>query len=175
MSEVGGENRSGADDHNRESKPSAHPPAPHARHDRSMARSSLVARPIFREKSIVLARRVQRPLASSLVYVLFCYLKLSSKWDEGDDKACCLHEMLVITMLSARWRKDEGIQRCDPRYKNKGSVNLCFDEVRRVASEKEPNQHPVFRDPKVLPGVRNRSLFSKGISQLFELGNSSLS
>ena len=30
-------------------------PAPHARHDRSMARSSLVSRPIFEEKFIVLA------------------------------------------------------------------------------------------------------------------------
>ena len=39
-SEVGGENRSGAEDPHRESKPSAHAPAPHARHDRSMARDS---------------------------------------------------------------------------------------------------------------------------------------
>ena len=41
VSEVGGENRSGAEDPHRESKPSAHAPAPHARHDRSMARDSL--------------------------------------------------------------------------------------------------------------------------------------
>ena len=39
-SEVGGKNRSGADQPHRESNPSAHAPAPHARHDRSMARSS---------------------------------------------------------------------------------------------------------------------------------------
>ena len=37
--EVGGENRSEAEDPHRESKPSAHAPAPHARHDRSMARN----------------------------------------------------------------------------------------------------------------------------------------
>ena len=41
ISEVGGENRSGAEDYNRESNPSAHAPAEHARHNRSMARSSL--------------------------------------------------------------------------------------------------------------------------------------
>ena len=45
----------------RESKPSAHAPAPHARHDRSMARSCLVARMIFEEKCSLLAARVQRP------------------------------------------------------------------------------------------------------------------
>ena len=38
----------------RESKPSAHAPAPHARHDRSMARSRSVGRPIF-EKCFPLA------------------------------------------------------------------------------------------------------------------------
>ena len=90
--------------------------------------------------------------------VLFLNIKLSSRWAQGEMKACCLHEMLVITMLLARWRKDEGIQRCVPRYKNKGSVNSCFDEVGRVASEKEPSRHPVLRDPKVLPDVRNRPL-----------------
>ena len=40
ISEVGGEHGSEAGVPNRESKPSAHAPAPHARHDRSMARSS---------------------------------------------------------------------------------------------------------------------------------------
>ena len=44
--EVGGENRREAEDPHRESKPSAHAPAPHARHDRSMVRSCSVARPI---------------------------------------------------------------------------------------------------------------------------------
>ena len=49
-------------DPHRESKPSAHAPAPHARHDRSMARSCLVARMIFEEKCYVVGRRVQRPI-----------------------------------------------------------------------------------------------------------------
>ena len=60
-SEVGGVNRSGADDAHRETKPSAHAPAPHARHDRSMARSSSVARVCFEDVSSVVCRRVQRP------------------------------------------------------------------------------------------------------------------
>ena len=58
---LGGENRSGADDPHRESKPSAHAPAPHARCDRSMARSSLVATQILEEKFNVVGQRVQRP------------------------------------------------------------------------------------------------------------------
>ena len=61
MLEVGGENRSEAEDPHRESKPSAHAPAPHARHDRSMTRSSFVARVIFEEKSGGMVARVQRP------------------------------------------------------------------------------------------------------------------
>ena len=32
-------------------------------------------------------------------------------------KACCLHEMSVITMLLVRTRKDEGIPKSDPRYR----------------------------------------------------------
>ena len=55
-------NRSGADAPHRESKPSAHAPAPHARHDRSMARSCLVARMIFEEKYRLTPPRVQRPI-----------------------------------------------------------------------------------------------------------------
>ena len=46
-SEVGKKDGSEAGVPNRESKPSAHAPAPHARHDRSMARSRSVGRPIF--------------------------------------------------------------------------------------------------------------------------------
>ena len=49
---------------NRESKPSAHAPAPHARHDRSMARSVSVARPIlhnFLPGWATAASNVQRP------------------------------------------------------------------------------------------------------------------
>ena len=42
--------------------------------------------------------------------------------------------MLVIAMLSARWRKDEGIQRYHPRYENKVSVNSCFNRARRIGS-----------------------------------------
>ena len=71
-SEVGGENGSEAGVPNRESKPSAHAPAPHARHDRSMARSVLVARPIF-EKSITLLGppRVQRPIVPTMLWASF--------------------------------------------------------------------------------------------------------
>ena len=42
------------------------PHARHARHDRSMARSSLVARMIFEEMSSVPAARVQRPICLTL-------------------------------------------------------------------------------------------------------------
>ena len=45
---------------------------------------------------------------------------------------------------------------------------------RELASQKKPIRTPVLRDQKVLPEVRNRSLFNKGFGQLFELGNSSL-
>ena len=55
-------------------------------------------------------------------------------------------------------RKDEGIWRCDPRCKNKGFVNLCVDQLRRIDSEMEPTRHPVLRDAKVLPEVRHRLL-----------------
>ena len=58
----------------RESKPSAHAPAPHARHDRSMARNRSVARPIL-EKNPSLwetaASNVQQ--ASSMLGAAFCH------------------------------------------------------------------------------------------------------
>ena len=58
----------------RESKPSAHAPAPHARHDRSMARNRSVARPIW-EKSLTLwataASNVKQ--ASSMLGAAFCH------------------------------------------------------------------------------------------------------
>ena len=31
-------------------------------------------------------------------------------------------------------KKDEGIWRCDPRYKNRVFLNPCFDQVRRIGS-----------------------------------------
>ena len=46
-------------DPHRESKPSAHAPAPHARHDRSMARNRSVARPIL--ENFLLSGRPPRP------------------------------------------------------------------------------------------------------------------
>ena len=54
-----------------------------------------------------------------------------------------------------------GFSRFDPRYKNKVSVNSWQFQVRRLASEKEPNRHPVLRDEKVLPEVRNRPLLPR--------------
>ena len=42
--------------------------------------------------------------------------------------------MLAITMLLVRTRKDEGIQRCDPRYKNKVFVNSWYFQVWRIGS-----------------------------------------
>ena len=45
---------------------------------------------------------------------------------------------------------------------------------RELGSQKKLNRTPVLRDQKVLPEVRNRSLFSEGFGQLFKLGNSSL-
>ena len=76
-SEVGSENGSEAGVPNRESKPSAHAPAPHARHDRSMARSVLVARQIL-ENSVQLwpPPRPTSIGANDVVsghYVLFSY------------------------------------------------------------------------------------------------------
>ena len=76
--EVRGENRSGADDPHRESKPSAHAPAPHARHDRSMARSSLVARPILGEMSVLATPRVQRPIGIISGVCIVLLLKVES-------------------------------------------------------------------------------------------------
>ena len=81
--EVGGEYRSAAEDPHRESKPSAHAPAPHARHDRSMARSSFVARMIFEEMCYVAARRVQHPSDPALIvsdpYEAFPYQTLRTR------------------------------------------------------------------------------------------------
>ena len=42
--------------------------------------------------------------------------------------------MLVITMLLARTWKDEGIQRCHPRYEYNVSVNSRVNQVQRISS-----------------------------------------
>ena len=60
---------------NRESKPSAHAPAPHARHDRSMARNRLVAKPILEN---FLSLRVA-PASNAQLYSSMCLLILARK------------------------------------------------------------------------------------------------
>ena len=110
-------------------------------------------------------------------------------------KACCLHEMTVITMLSARWRKDEGTQRCDPRYKNKVSVNSCFNQIRRIGSvclhvsqrwssrtsswtlslSTKPSKSGYSAPgPESAARGSKSTTFAKGALQPFELRNSSL-
>ena len=55
-----------------------------------------------------------------------------------------------------------------------GIIRFSLRIWRELGSQKKLNRIPVLRDQKVLPEVRNRSLFSKGFGQLFELGHSSL-
>ena len=53
--------------------------------------------------------------------------------------------------------------RFDPRYKTKVSVNSWQFQVRRLDFENQPNRHPVLRDEKVLPEVRNRPLLPRDL------------
>ena len=72
------ENGSEAGVPNLESKPSAHAPAPHARHDRSMARSISVASPIFEKMSsgpVTHASNVQVASSHVSVAVMNCFVK----------------------------------------------------------------------------------------------------
>ena len=75
LSEVGGESRNeveapqpGIQAQRPRPRHARHAPAPHARHDRSMARSCFVSRMIFEEMSPVSAPRVQRPIVPSLIF-----------------------------------------------------------------------------------------------------------
>ena len=111
--------RSGADAPHRESKPSAHAPAPHARHDRSMARSCLVARMIFEEKSSLAGRRVQRPSGFASFSTTLMKRFLTKSWGEGTFKS--RPNSFEACIVSSD--RGHGIQRCDPRYNNKVSVN----------------------------------------------------
>ena len=106
-------------DPHRESKPSAHAPAPHARHDRSMARSCLVARMIFEEKFPVPAARVQRPIVPTSFSVTLMKRFVTKSWAEGSLKS--RPNSFEACIVSSD--RDHGIQRCDPRYNNKVSVN----------------------------------------------------
>ena len=101
-SEVGGENGSEAGVPNRESKPSAHASAPHARHDGSMARSVSVARQIL--DNFLPLWETPRPTSTVFKDVL-------------------VQESLVITMVSLRTWKGHGIPMFESRYKNMGFVN----------------------------------------------------
>ena len=71
---------------NRESKPSAHAPAPHARHDRSMARSISVARPIFRILCSSPSRRVQRPSGFKAQKLRTCLTQLDVGREPGPER-----------------------------------------------------------------------------------------
>ena len=51
---------------------------------------------------------------------------------------------------------------------------VFLKNMERTWISKEAKSDPGAPDQKVLPEVRNRSLFSKGFGQLFELGNPSL-
>ena len=115
-------NRSAADAPHRESKPSAHAPAPHARHDRSMARSCLVARMIFEEKFIVPRPRVQRPICPTSFSVTFMKRFLTKSWSHGTFKS--RPNSFEACIVSSD--RGHGIQRCDPRYNNKVSVKRWF-------------------------------------------------
>ena len=106
-------------DPHRESKPSAHAPAPHARHDRSMARSCLVARMIFEEKFHVVGRRVQRPICFASFSTTLMKRFVTKSWGEGTFKS--RPNSFEACIVSSD--RGHGIQRCDPRYNNKVSVN----------------------------------------------------
>ena len=113
-------------DPHRESKPSAHAPAPHARHDRSMARSGLVARMIFEEKFPVVARRVQRPIGPTSFSVT--HMKRFLKWSWGRGHFKSRTNSFEACIVSSD--RDHGIQRCDPRCNNKVSVNRWLISAR---------------------------------------------
>ena len=83
MSEVWGVNRNGADAPTGKTITAHIAPAPHARHDRSMARSSFGLRDGFEEMSVGMARRVQRPSGrnqfKSARYELIPHLMVEAK------------------------------------------------------------------------------------------------
>ena len=62
-------------------------------------------------------------------------------------------------MLLARTKKDDGIQRCDPRYKNTVSVNSCFNQIRIFCSVcLHVSQVTDFRMPRLLKNwIRSRA------------------
>ena len=62
-------------------------------HNKTMARWSLLARPIWKEKSSLAGCRVQRAIGVKCVvsgyHVLFCHSKLSPWQAQGEVNACC--------------------------------------------------------------------------------------
>ena len=87
-----------------------------------MARSSLVSRMIFEEKCSVVARRVQRPICCTSFLVTLMKRFLNKSWGEGHFKS--RPNSFEACIVSSD--RGHGIQRCDPRYNNKVSVNRWF-------------------------------------------------
>ena len=83
-----------------------------------MARSCLVARMIFEEK-YVLAPRVQRPRYLTSFSVTLVKRFLTKSWEHGTFKS--RPNSFEACIVSSD--RGHGIQRCDPRYNNKVSVN----------------------------------------------------
>ena len=83
-----------------------------------MARSCLVARMIFEEKSSVLCQRVQRPIGPTSFSVTLMNCFLTRSWSEGSFKS--RPNSFEACIVSSD--RGHGIQRCDPRCNNKVSV-----------------------------------------------------